>query len=97
MRRGLAILPSASLTEYFGHQFTEATELLEKRQLTFLWRASHSNNDLVESIVLGNVSNLWRNLELDTRQQTTNLSYKDFKSRIDLVFVFVCIPSLCSV
>ena len=60
----------------------EASDLLRVSQLSFLWRAVHSNNELVSGFILNTQGNLWRSVDNETRTRTMVLSYMDFKSWI---------------
>ena len=55
----------------------EAHELLRRHQLLFLWRASHSTNDMVTKT------------DFDIRKMIMVLTYMDFNSWLIIVYVVV--------
>ena len=81
-RRGLGISNRTSLRETLGEPIREAPDLLRVRQLSFLWRAVHSSNELVSGFILNTQGNLWRSVDNETRTRIMVLSYMGFKSWI---------------
>ena len=88
----------SSLTSYLGESFKEAPGLLRPNQLLFLWRASHSTNDLVSNIIYSSARDLWGKVNVDTMRRITTLTYMDFKSwiRNDMQLVFCSLLFLYS-
>ena len=83
-RRRLVISNRTSLRETLGEPIREAPDLLRVCQLSFLWRAVHSNNELVSGFILNTECNLWRSVDNETRTRIMVLSYMDFKSWLNL-------------
>ena len=71
-----------SLRQTLGEPIMEAPDLLRVSQLSFLWRAVHSHNEVVSGFILDTQGNLLRSVDNETRTRIMMLSYMDFKSRI---------------
>ena len=62
--RGLRISNRTSLRETLGEPIREASDLLRVSQLSLLWRAVHSNNELLSGFILNTQGNLWRSVDM---------------------------------
>ena len=81
-RRRLWISNRTSLWETLGEPIREAPDLSRVSQVSFLWRAVHSTNELVSGFILNTQGNLRRSVDNETRTRIIVLSYMDFKSWI---------------
>ena len=65
IRKGLGLRATDSVRETVGDWFEEASELMTRQQILFLFRAIHSRCCVVVNVTLAtrNSSSLWKSLE----------------------------------